>query len=337
MSRPVTPTIKVRDLRKVFTVTRREPGLRGALRSLVAPARVEVAALAGISFDMEPTERLALIGPNGAGKSTAIKILTGILQPTSGNCEVLGLVPWKQREQLARHVGTVFGQRPQLWYHLPAVDTLRLLAAVYDIDGRTAERRIRELADVFDLGSLLEVPVRKLSLGQRMRCEVAASLIHRPRLLLLDEPSIGLDPVAKHHIREMVLRMSEQDHVGVLVTSHDAGDIEALCRRVIIVEHGLVVYHDELQTLRSAYLSSKRVRAHFAGPATLGGLPPGVRLLRQDGISALLHVDTRRATIDGVLGLLSRAGELADLVISEPSLEEVIRAVFSGGRLEATS
>ena len=329
--------ITVRDLRKVFTVTRRRPGLAAALRSLVVPARTRVAALDGISFDMEPGERLALIGPNGAGKSTAIKILTGILQPTSGCCEVLGLVPWRQRERLALRIGTVFGQRPQLWYHLPAAETLRLLAAVYDVDRHDARRRIAQLADAFDLGALLDVPVRKLSLGQRMRCEVAASLIHRPRLLLLDEPSIGLDPVAKHRIREMVLRMSERDGMGVLVTSHDAGDIEALCRRVVIVDHGRIVYFDELRSLKRAHLSSKRVEAHWAAPATLGSLPDGVRLLRQDGISALLQVDTRRASIDGVLGLLGRAGELADLVISQPSLEDVIRAVFTRGRPEAAT
>jgi ABC-2 type transport system ATP-binding protein len=333
MAGAAVPAIRVRDLCRVFTVTRRRPGLRGALGSLVAPARSEVAALAGISFDMEPGERLALIGPNGAGKSTAIKILTGILQPTSGSCEVLGLVPWRQRERLARRIGTVFGQRPQLWYHLPAAETLRLLAAVYDIDRRSTERRIRELADAFELGALLDVPVRKLSLGQRMRCEVAASLIHRPRLLLLDEPSIGLDPVAKHRIREMVLRLSERDGVGVLVTSHDAGDIEVLCRRVVIVDHGRIVYLDDLQNLRRAHLSSKQVEAHFTGPAALGVLPAGVRLLRQDGISALLQVDTRHASIGGVLALLGRAGELADLAISDPSLEEVIRAVYAGGRL----
>ena len=326
----VTPAIRVRDLRKVFQVTRRQAGLRGALRSLVAPARSEIVALDGISLDMEPGERLALIGPNGAGKSTAIKILTGILQPTSGTCEVLGLVPWRRREALARRLGTVFGQRPQLWYHLPAIETLRLLAAVHEIERREAERRIGELADAFDLGDLLDVPVRKLSLGQRMRCEVAASLVHRPRLLLLDEPSIGLDPVAKHRIREMILLASERDGVGVLVTSHDAGDIEALCRRVVIVEHGRIVYRDELRNLKRSYLSSKRVEVHFASPVTLESLPDGVRLVRQDHISALLQVDTGRASIDRVLGVLSRAGELADLVISEPSLEEIIRAVFTG-------
>jgi ABC-2 type transport system ATP-binding protein len=167
-----------------------------------------------------------------------------------------------------------------------------------------------------------------------MRCEVAASLIHQPRLLLLDEPSIGLDPVAKHRVREMVLRMSERDGVGVLVTSHDAGDIEAICRRVVIVDHGRIVYLDDLQTLRRSHMSSKRVEAHFAGPPALGSLPAGVRLLRQDGISALLHVDIRRASIGAVLALLGRAGDLVDLAISEPSLEEIIRAVFAGGRPE---
>lgn len=322
----------MRDLRKVFTVARRPPGLRHALLSLVAPVRVEIEALAGISFDMDAGERIALIGPNGAGKSTAIKILTGILRPTSGIAEVFGLVPWRHRQALARRIGTVFGQRPQLWYHLPAADTLRLLASVYEMEPGAAGRRIRELSDAFDLGELLHTPVRKLSLGQRMRCEVAASFLHRPSLILLDEPSIGLDVVARQRVREMVVRMSDEEGVGVLVTSHDAGDIEAMCRRVVIVDHGQIVYSDDLRGLRRSYLTTKRVEAHFTGPAHLGQLPDGVRVLEHGASRALLQVEVGRARIDTVLSALGRAGELADLVISEPTLEEVIHAVFSTGR-----
>jgi len=228
----------------------------------------------------------------------------------------------------------VFGQRTQLWWDLPVIESYTLLRHVYRTPEPAWRDQLARLSELLGIGELLDVPVRKLSLGQRMRCEVAASLVHRPRLLLLDEPSIGLDPVAKHRIRQMVLRASERDGVGVLVTSHDAGDIEALCQRVVIVEHGRVVYRDELRNLKRTYLSSKRVEVHFVSPATLDDLPPGVRLVRQDAISALLHVDTARASIDRVLGILGRAGELADLVISEPSLEEVIRAVFTGGRPE---
>lgn len=336
MSTTMRPAIRVRDLRKVFTVTRRAPGLRHAVRSLVAPVRDRVEALAGISLDVHAGERLALIGPNGAGKSTMIKILTGILQPTSGSAEVLGLVPWRRREALARRIGTVFGQRPQLWYHLPAADTLRLLAALYDLDGRAARRRIDELSEAFDLGELLHTPVRKLSLGQRMRCEVAASFLHRPQLILLDEPSIGLDVVAKRRIREMVVRLSDEEGVAVLVTSHDAGDIEAMCRRVVIVDRGVVAYSDDLANLRRSYLTTKRLHAHFAAPAELGALPSGVRVLEREATRMVLRVEAGKVPIDAVLSMLGRAGELTDLVISEPALEEVIHAVFTSRRVPRT-
>src|SRR5512135_2484796 len=232
------PAIVVRELRKTFTAKRKAAGLSGSLRAIFHPELQTIEALRGISFEMEPGELLGLIGPNGAGKSTTIKILTGILYPSSGEAQVLGLVPWKQRRQLAYQIGTVFGQRPQLWYHLPAIDTFYLFGKIYELEDRAIRQRIGFLTEAFEIQDLLETPVRKLSLGQRMRCEVAASLLHRPRLLLLDEPSIGLDVVAKQRIRDIVRRMNELEGVGVLLTSHDAGDIEALCRRVIVINHG---------------------------------------------------------------------------------------------------
>ena len=238
------PAIQVQNLRKVFQTKRKSAGFGGSLRALWKPDWQTVEAVRDISFQMEQGELLGFIGPNGAGKSTTIKILTGILHPTSGEASVLGFTPWRERQSLAYHIGAVFGQRPQLWYHLPAVDTFYLLGKIYETENRELRRRMDFLAEAFEIEHLLETPVRKLSLGQRMRCEVAASLLHKPRLLLLDEPSIGLDVVAKQRIRETIRRMNEAEGVGVLLTSHDAGDIEALCKRVIIINHGEIIYQD---------------------------------------------------------------------------------------------
>ena len=232
------PAIEVTNLQKTFQTKRKAAGLGASVRSLFKPEYNTIEAVRGLSFEMESGELLGFIGPNGAGKSTTIKILTGILHPSGGDAKVLGYTPWKDRQKLAYHIGTVFGQRPQLWYHLPAIDTLTLFGKIYELDNAFVKKRIGFLSEAFELGELLETPVRKLSLGQRMRCEVAASLLHKPKLLLLDEPSIGLDVVAKQSLRDTIREMSKLENVGVLLTSHDAGDLEALCHRVIIINHG---------------------------------------------------------------------------------------------------
>ena len=224
------PAIEVSNLQKTFQTKRKAAGMGGSVRSLFTPQYSSVEAVRGLSFQMEAGELLGFIGPNGAGKSTTIKILTGILHPTGGEAKVLGYVPWKDRQKLAYHIGMVFGQRPQLWYHLPAIDTFTLFGKIFEMDDRETKMRIGQLAEAFEIGDLLETPVRKLSLGQRMRCEVAASLLHRPKLILLDEPSIGLDVVAKQHIRDAIREMAQLENVGVLLTSHDAGDLEVLGR-----------------------------------------------------------------------------------------------------------
>jgi len=245
--------IEINNLSKTFVTKRKAAGLGGSLRAMIRPNYQTVEAVRGITFKLESGERLGLIGPNGAGKSTTIKMLTGILFPSDGEASVLGYTPWKQRRQLAYHIGTVFGQRPQLWYHLPAIDTFSLFGKIYELDDKDVEKRIGFLSEAFEIGDLLETPVRKLSLGQRMRCEIAASLIHNPKLILLDEPSIGLDVVAKQRIRDTIRRMSEMENVGVLLTSHDAGDLEALCKRVIIINHGQIVYQDRVSALMYLY------------------------------------------------------------------------------------
>jgi ABC-2 type transport system ATP-binding protein len=271
---------------------------------------------------------LGFIGPNGAGKSTTIKILTGILHPTSGEASVLGYVPWKDRQKLAYQIGTVFGQRPQLWYHLPAIDTFKLFGKIYDLDDRETDKRIAFLSEAFEIQDLLETPVRKLSLGQRMRCEVAASLLHKPKLILLDEPSIGLDVVAKQHIRDAIRRMSAEENVGVLLTSHDAGDLEALCRRVIVINHGQIVYQDKVSNLKRKYLTTKLVEIRYAEEQPKSFHVEGAEILKVGSYGVKLRFDTHQTPVEKVLAHLTEAGSVVDITISDPPLEEVIAKIY---------
>lgn len=322
------PAVSVRDLRKTFQLKQKAAGLRGSLWALWRPSFQELDAVRGISFDMDEGELLGFIGPNGAGKSTTIKILTGILHPSSGEAEVLGRVPWRQRQELAFQIGSVFGQRPQLWYHLPAVDTFYLFGKIYELDDRELKGRIAFLAEAFEIEELLETPVRKLSLGQRMRCEVAASLLHRPRVLLLDEPSIGLDVVAKQRLRMTIQRMNDLEGVGVLLTSHDAGDIEALCRRVIIINNGEIVFRDKVSALKRRYLTVKTVDVRYNEQLPPDFTLPGVEMVKVGRYGAKMRFDTRVTPVEPVIGSLAAAGSLADVTVSEPSLEEVIGAIY---------
>ena len=326
--------ITVRELRKTFQTKHKAAGLRGSFRSLFRPQYATVEAVRGISFEMEPGELLGFIGPNGAGKSTTIKMLTGILHPTAGEADVLGYCPWRERQKLAHHIGTVFGQRPQLWYHLPAMDTFTLFGKIYDLDDAETRRRIAFLAEAFEIQDLLDTPVRKLSLGQRMRCEVAASLLHRPRLLLLDEPSIGLDVVAKQHIRDAIRTMSREEGVGVLLTSHDAGDLEALCHRVIIVHHGQIVYQDKVSNLKRKFLTRKTVHVRYAEEVAKDFHLEGMQTLKTGRYGVKLEFDTQRTPADAVLARLSAAGTLVDITISDPPLEEVIARIYESAASE---
>ncbi len=322
------PAIAVRNLYKSFQTKRKAAGLSGSLRALVKPEYSQVEAVRGLSFEMEAGELLGFIGPNGAGKSTTIKILTGILYPSGGEASVLGFVPWRERQKLAYHIGTVFGQRPQLWYHLPAIDTFKLFGKIYDLDDRETVKRIDFLSEAFEIRDLLETPVRKLSLGQRMRCEVAASLLHRPKLLLLDEPSIGLDVVAKQHIRDAIRTMSAEENVGVLLTSHDAGDLEALCKRVIIVNHGQIVYQDKVSNLKRKYLTTKLVEVRYAEQIPAGFSLNDVEILKVGHYGVKLKFDTQRIAVEKVLAHLTNSGSVVDITISDPPLEEVIAKIY---------
>jgi ABC-2 type transport system ATP-binding protein len=320
--------VRASQLVKRYERRVRQAGLGGLVRSWIRPRTESIVALAGVDLAMEEGESLALIGPNGAGKSTTVKLLTGILFPTSGSLSVLGLHPTRDRTRLAMNLATVFGQRSQLWYHLPAGETFDLLARIYELTAAEYRARRDELIQRFDLGPLLGTSVRKLSLGQRMRCEVAASLLHRPRLLLLDEPTIGLDVIAKQQIRAIIRELNQQEGVTVLLTSHDAGDIEQLCKRAIVINHGAVVFDGRVSTLKRRYLKRKVIDLRLREEAA--GLPPmeGVAVVKAQGLGAKLEVDTERRPIAEVIARLVAELPIADITIEDPPMEEIIAAIY---------
>ena len=322
------PAILVSHLQKTFQSKRKAAGLGGSLRSLFRPQYTRVEAVRDLSFEMNSGELLGFIGPNGAGKSTTIKILTGILHPSAGDASVLGFRPWKERQALAYQIGTVFGQRPQLWYHLPAIDTFHLFGKIYEMEDKVVRQRIAFLSEAFKIEDLLETPVRKLSLGQRMRCEVAASLLHKPRLLLLDEPSIGLDVVAKQHIRDAIRTMNQEEGVGVLLTSHDASDLEALCKRVIIINHGQIVYQDKVSNLKRKFLTRKLVEVRYAEEVAPDFNIAGTSTLKTGRYGVKLNFDTTQTAVEAVMIGLTQKGSVVDITISDPPLEEVIAKIY---------
>ena len=245
--------IVTKNLCRTYRTRVKAEGLGASLRALIKPEWKEIEAVKNISLEVEQGEILAFIGPNGAGKSTFIKMLCGILHPSGGEISVLGMSPVKERRALAMRIGTVFGQKSQLWLHLPPLDSFTLLAAIYEIDDAERKKRVEELTELFELGDFLKIPVRKLSLGQRIRCEVAASLLHNPELLFLDEPSIGLDVVVKQALRELILKRNREYGTTVFLTSHDPADIEHLCRRAVVIDHGEMGLDIPVEKLISDY------------------------------------------------------------------------------------
>jgi len=323
--------IEVSELCKRFTSRRRAPGLKAAIRQLFSNEQSEHLAVDDVSFRIERGERVAFVGPNGAGKSTTIKILTGILHPTSGQARVLGLVPWRDRQQLAYQIGSVFGQRSQLWYHLPAADTFELLGRIYDRDRSEHRRRLSELSALFELGDELTKPVRELSLGQRMRCEIVASLLHDPQIVFLDEPTIGLDVTAKATIRDVLREQSRRDGKTLLFTSHDTGDMESVCDRVIIIHQGRVLIDQSLPELRRAHLRRKLLTLQTAEAEVVVDLP-GTRVVSREPHRVQIEVDLDRVPVEQVVQHVMGRARLRDLTVNDPPMEEVIRALY--GRAE---
>ena len=327
--------IQIDDLTRTFTVAQRQPGLRGAIASLFSSVQREVVAVDRVSFSIAAGERVAFVGPNGAGKSTTIKILSGILHPTSGQARVAGCVPWKERRRLAYRIGTVFGQRSQLWYHLPAADTFELLARVYDQDQADFRRRRDTLVEVFGIGDHLDQPVRQLSLGQRMRCEIVASLLHAPEIVFLDEPTIGLDVSAKATIRDVVRERSEQEGRTVLLTSHDTGDMERVCDRVIVIHRGRLILDEAIDTLRSRYIRRKLVTL-LTAEADVSLSLPGVTCHSTRPHRTELEVDLEVTPVEAVVAAAIRTTTLRDLTVADPPMDEVVQAIYREAELAKT-
>jgi len=326
---PPAPAVELNQLSKSFRVRRaRGTGVGARVRDLFRPEQHTVSAVDKLSFSIARGERVAFIDPNGAGKSTTLKMLAGILQPDGGEVRVLNLVPSRQRRQLAFQIGTVFGQRSQLWYQLPPRDTFELLGRVYEIDPRTHRRRIETLSSVFGLGTLVTTPVRHLSLGERMRCEIVASLIHSPRMLFLDEPTIGLDVSAKAMIRELLWTESEREHVTLLLTSHDTGDMERVCTRAIVINHGRLLWDGSIAALRRSFLKTKRVTL-WSEAERLELSLPGVRVLSSGTYRTELEIALEITPLGQVVDAALRQAAIRDMAIEDAPLEEVIRALYA--------
>lgn len=322
---PTSPAIVADELTRTFVAGRRRD-------------RREVRAVDGISLQVEAGERVAFIGPNGAGKSTSIKMLTGILHPTSGTALVDGLVPWQERRRLAGRIGTLFGQRSQLWPELPSRAAYGMLAAIHGIDDRSAERRVAELGELLGAADLFDQPVRTLSLGQRMRCELAAALLHDPRILLLDEPSIGLDLVAKRRFRDLLVSLNRNRGTTIFLTSHDVADIEVVADRTVIVNHGRIIVDDTVDALRRTLLASKRVDVglhHGVDPAAID--VRGATLTESGATRLTFDVDTGVRPIRDVVADLLDLLPVADLSVLDPPLEDVIADAYGDDAGEPVS
>ena len=319
--------VSVSGLTKHFMAKQKQPGLAGSLRAFVRPEYRVTEAVRGISFDIMPAEVLAFIGPNGAGKSTTIKMLTGILYPTAGSASVMGLVPWRDRQRLAYNIASVFGQRSQLWYHLPPLDTFNLLAKIYELEPDEYRKRIAYLIDLFEIGALVNTPARKLSLGERMRCEIAAALLHRPQIVFLDEPTIGLDVIAKGRIRELLHRMNQEEGTTIFLTSHDAGDIEQVCKRVIVINHGTTVLDTSVSILKREYLKTKVIDLKLADRSD-GISVPGAKVLKTSDYGVKLQVNTDQQPIDAVIAHIVASYHVQDITISDPPLEQIIARIY---------
>jgi ABC-2 type transport system ATP-binding protein len=321
------PQILVQDLAKTYRVAERDPGVLGAMRGLVRRRWRTVEALKDVSFALERGELLGFIGPNGAGKSTTIKILSGILRPDGGRVEIDGLVPWRDRVRHVARIGVVFGQRSQLWWDLPVADGFDLLRDIYRVDPARYRATRDELVALLRLERLLDQPVRQLSLGQRMRAEIAAALLHEPAILFLDEPTIGLDAPSKLAVREFVKRLNRERGVTVLLTTHDMHDIEALAERVIVIGHGRVLADSPFETLRANVLAERRLFVDFAGDAPDLDLP-GVTVRARRGRALELAFDPRVIGAPALIAAITADHPVDYIHVEQPAIEEVIARFY---------
>ena len=335
--------IHVSNLSKAFRVLKRKPGFLGSLRTLFSADYEQVRAVQDISFAIAPGELVGYIGPNGAGKSTTIKMLTGILHPSSGEVVVAGLTPHRERIRNGKQIGVIFGQRSQLLWDLPPRDSFDLMRRMYAIPADRYQSNLTLFTELLDLGALLDRPVRQLSLGQRMRCELVASLLHDPKVVYLDEPTIGLDVVAKERIREFIQHLHQQRGVTVMLTTHDIADIEKLCKRVLIIDKGQLIYDGSLSAIKQRYGRRRRVifaTADGAAPVgletELAALGDGIQVTPGDEGKVVVSFDPHSIPVSALTRTIVNHHVVTDLSVEEADLEAIIRQIYGGAAVPAT-
>jgi ABC-2 type transport system ATP-binding protein len=326
--------IEVSQLTKVFRHAIKEPGLLGAMKHLVTQNQVDKTAVDHINLRIEEGEAVAYVGPNGAGKSTTINMMSGILVPTSGYVKVAGIHPYKKRIDNAKIIGAVFGQRTQLWWDIPIQESFSLLKDIYAIPDGVYRKNMRDFTDMLQLDEFIHLSARKLSLGQRMRADLAAALLHNPKMVYLDEPTIGLDVSVKQRIREFIKTLNRELGTTILLTTHDLGDIENLCNRLIIIDHGRIIYDGTLSAVKDKYARERTI--HFqmqeplAEPSSWFYNLPGVELHSSSGREISLRFDRFQITASEVVTQAMKYGEIVDFRIDEPDIEHVIKRVYEG-------
>jgi ABC-2 type transport system ATP-binding protein len=335
------PLIHVQDLCKHFRSFQRREGVWGSIQNLFLRDYKTVAAVDRVSFSIDRGEMVGYIGPNGAGKSTSIKMLTGILVPTSGEIRINGFVPSRQRRHYVKTIGVVFGQRTQLWWDIAVIESFKLLRRIYEVSQRDFDARMERFDEILNIHDYLHTPVRKLSLGERMRCDLAAALLHNPPLLFLDEPTIGLDVVAKDHIRHFLRAINREFRTTVLLTTHDLDDIEELCRRIMIIDHGRVLYDGQLSDLKSRLLRTKQIKFILKDRSQAAGIElfsrEGLDVEQVDELTYRIRFDrVKVATADLIRRILS-AIEVRDLLIEDEPIEEIIKRIYAGESLAEVS
>ena len=321
------PIIEVDNLKKTFTSVKKEPGVLGSLKSLVSRKTTQVEAVKGVSFTIDQGETIGFLGPNGAGKTTTLKMLSGILHPTSGEARVLGYRPWDRKTEYLRQISLVMGQKNQLWWDLPAIDSFALLKEIYEIPTADYKARLDELTTLLDIDKLLETQVRKLSLGERMKCELVAALIYSPKVVYLDEPTIGLDVVSQRRIREFLKTYRLREGSTIVLTSHYMQDIQELCDRVVIIDHGEVIFDNRLDTLIAQYSHSKFIRLVFDKPVDADDLAFYGKVISHEDNRATLEVD-RESTTQAAAQVLTKL-PVIDIAIDDAEAEEIIAQIFT--------
>lgn len=322
--------IQANQLRKVFKIQHKTPGLLGAVKALFLPKYEDKVAVDGISFTVDAGEMVGYIGVNGAGKSTTIKMLTGILVPTSGSVRVLGRDPYRQRVANAREIGVVFGQRTQLWWDLAFIESLSLVAKIYQVPQARYKLLLDQFCETLELKELLHVPIRNMSLGQKMRAELAATLIHEPQVVYLDEPTIGLDLIVKERIREFIKEQNQARGTTVILTTHDLGDIEELCRRVIIIDAGVLIYDGPITTIKERFGRHREITFEILSRPGQLDLPPGAEIVLEEARKVTIRFDRTVTTASGITAALMSQMEVKDFSLSEPDLASIIKQIYSG-------